>query len=247
MSRARLFGTCVVALMLLGLTAIGARAADEPAPAKPSTEGRAPRSMQGGGDLMLLRLEVVSKDLNLSEDQTAKLKQIGDDAKKQMTDLRDSLKDASREDRRAKLEEAFKDVGAKVNGVLNEQQQARLKEIRLQLRGPSALSDPKIAEELKVTDDQKQSLKDQAGERRKAITAAIQDAGGREKAADKIKQILKDSNEKMEAVLTPEQREQFDKMKGKKIDLGDAAFGSFGGFGRRGSDNAKSESKPDAK
>ena len=198
-----------------------------------------------GGAIILLQQEVVAKDLDLSDAQKESLKKIGEDARKQRSDLRESLKDASREDRAAKLAAAGKETAEKVDGVLSEKQRARLKEILLQVRGPSALRDPQIADTLKLTDEQKTKLDDLSKERRTAIRTAMQDAGSdRAAAREKITPIVKDYNEKMEKVLTPEQTEQFDKMKGKKLDLGSTPFGSLGGFGRRGSNaTPKPESK----
>jgi Spy/CpxP family protein refolding chaperone len=202
-----------------------------------------------GGGLGLLRAEVVSKDLEITEDQTAALKKLGDEVRKQMGDLRDSLKDATREDRQAKMADAEKEISKKVDAVLNEKQRARLQEIRLQARGPAALADKEVADSLKLSDDQKTKLTELAEARRKAVRAAFDGAGGdRTAARGKVAEAAKESAGKMLDVLTTEQKEAFEKMQGKKLDLGTAAFGSLGGPGRRNRDAApKPDSTPNAK
>jgi Spy/CpxP family protein refolding chaperone len=242
MVRNRLFGVALAAVVGVAVAAVSARAADEPA--KPAAPTRGQGRGFGASGLALLQLDPVAKDLNLTDAQKESLKKIGDDARKTMSELRESLKDASREERMPKLAAAQKEIAGKVDGVLDEKQQARLKEIGLQVRGPGALMDPTIADTLKLTDEQKQKLADLSKERRDAMRTARQDAGNdRAAAREKITPIVKESNEKMAKVLTPEQTEQFDKMQGKKLDLGDVPFGSLGGPGRRASGGGESNSK----
>jgi len=242
MVRIRFVGVTLAAIVGVVVAAVYASAADEPA--KPAAPTRGQGMGFGGSGLALLQLDVVAKDLNLTDAQKESLKKIGDDARKTMSDLRESLKDASREERMPKVAAAEKEIAEKADGVLDEKQRGRFKEIRLQVRGPGALMDPTIADALKLTDDQKQKLADLSKERRDAVRTAMQDAGGdRAAAREKITPIVKDSNEKMAKVLTPEQTEQFDKMQGKKLDLGDVPFGSLGGPGRRASTDVKPDSK----
>jgi Spy/CpxP family protein refolding chaperone len=224
------------------------RAADEPATPAPSTAR--PRGGMMGGGLGLLRAEVVVKDLELTDDQNAALKKIGEEARKTMTDMRESLKDASREDRQKKMADAQKEITKKVDAVLNDKQRARLEEIKLQARGPAGLADKELQDKLKLTDDQKSKLTELAEARRKAVREAFQGAAGgdRTEARKKIAEASKESSTKMLDVLTTEQKEAFEKMQGKKIELGSAAFGSFGGPGRRNRDaNAKPDSTPNSK
>jgi len=247
MLRSRLFGVAFAAAVVVGFGVDRLFAADEPA--NPPARVRGQGFSQGGGGLALLQLDVVAKDLALTDEQKESLKKVGDDARQQMKDLRDSLKDASREDRRAKMSDAEKEIAKKVDAVLNDKQRSRMQEIRLQVRGASALRDKEIADALKLTEDQTKKLTDLADARRAAVSDARKDAGGdRTASRDKVAQISKDSNEKMLEVLTTEQKDQFEKMKGAKLDLGDVRFGSFGGPGRRSSGTeAKPDAKPDSK
>jgi len=251
MTRARMFGVAVAVVFAAGRASSGLMAADAPASpaANPPAQARETgRGMIGSG-LALLRSDVVAKDLALTDEQTEAVKKLGDDARKQMTGLRDSLKDATREERAAKMADAEKDIAKKVDAVLNETQRARLQEIKLQVRGPAALTDKEVADALKLSEEQVRKLTELAEARRSAVRAAIEAAAGdRTAAREKVGQIAKDAADKMMDVLTSDQKEAFEKMKGKKLDLGTAGFGSLGGPGRgpRNSDT-KPESKPDSK
>ena len=112
-----------------------------------------------------------------------------------------------------------------------------MKEIRLQVQGPAALSSKEVAEALKLTDDQVNKIKDLTKSLSDARREAFQ-AGG----AAKCRQLARNSprlrtetNEKILAVLTSDQKASFEKMKGAKIDLPAGGFG--GGRNRGGNGN----------
>ena len=134
--------------------------------------------------------------------------------------------------------------------MLNDKQRGRLEEIKLQARGPAALADKELQDKLKLSDEQKSKLTDLAEARRKTVREAFQSAAGgdRTEARKKIAEASKESSTKMLDVLTTEQKEAFEKMQGKKLELGSAAFGSFGGPGPRNRDaNAKPDSTSESK
>ncbi len=244
MSRSRLFGAAFAALLAAGFAACHLNAADEPANPPPARGRGFGGGGTGAGALMLLRVDAVVKDLNLSDDQKAAVQKLADDSRKAMTDLRDSLKDATREERQAKMADATKEAEKKLDGILNEKQQARLKELRLQVRGPGALADKEVADALKLSDDQAKQIAALVESRRTAMRDAFQAGAGGDRTAarEKLTQLTKDTNDKMLAVLTTEQKEQFEKMQGTKLDLTEA-LRALRGQGRRGAGEAKSDSK----
>jgi Spy/CpxP family protein refolding chaperone len=227
----RVFGAAVAIAAIFASAAGISLAADESATpaAKPAAGGM---SIRASG-LPLLRADVVVKDLALSDDQIAAIKKIDEEATRQISELRESLKNATLDERRAKMSEAQQAIAKKVDAVFNDTQRARFAEIRLQMLGPAALTEKSVADELKLSDEQKTKLADVADARRKAYRAAVEAAGNdRNAARPQIAEIVKDAAAKMVAVLTPEQQDAFEKLKGKKLDLGTAAFGARGGGGR---------------
>ena len=238
MFRNRLIGLGVIALIVVGVAAVNSRAADEPA--KPATPARGEGFMRGGNGLALIQSDVVAKDLDLSAEQKESLTKIGDEARKQRTDLRESLKDASREDRRAKLSALEKETTGKVDAVLNDKQRAP--------QGNQAASPRRFCADRTGSRRYPQAHRrpkdetDRPGERaaRRHACSLPSASGDRAAAREKTASITKESNSKMQAVLTTEQVEQFDKMQGKKLDVAEIMSSL-----RRpsGSDSSKSESK----
>ncbi len=175
----------------------------------------------GGGMFVLLRLEQVQKELNLSDEQKEKIKEL---AKEMMPGRPSEGQAPSPEDRRAMMEKVQK----KLAEILKPEQLERLKQIQLQAQGAAALGNPEVVKTLGITDDQRAKLKtlrDEADGKRRELIGSMRDLSReerREKMAEnqeKIRQIQKELMEKALAVLTPEQREKFEKLQGKKIDL----------------------------
>jgi hypothetical protein len=118
----------------------------------------------------------------------------------------------------------------KVDSLLDEQQSERLDQITLQARGPKALRDDDLATELKLTDNQRQQLReafDEATAKQQKLSIGQEDFG------DRLVEIQKELAEKNIAVLTDEQRARYEHMQGKKIELPGGAGLNFSGGRRR--------------
>jgi Spy/CpxP family protein refolding chaperone len=234
MSRSFRFACASLALLITGaLAASVAIAADDP-PATPQPGPRGPGAFggmgRGFGGLILLRQEVVQKDLQLTDDQKASITKLQDKAQED----RQSLQGLSQEERQTKMQEMRKDQEEKIGGILDAKQKARLKEIGLQSAGAFALSNKEVAEALKLTDDQVNKIKELNDGFQKETREAFQSAanGGDATAArETFTKIRKEGSEKLMGVLTDEQKASFEKMKGAKIDL---PPGGFGGGRNRG-------------
>jgi Spy/CpxP family protein refolding chaperone len=219
-----MFGSLVV-VTLCGLAACESSTAQDNPPARQRGQGM---RGGGGGTLFLLRNETVQKDLSLTDDQKASVQKLLDSAQ----EARSSLQGLQGEERTAKMQELRKAQDEKVAGILNDKQKARLKEIGLQVRGASALTDKEVAESLKLTDDQVNKIKEIVDAMQKDVQEAFQSAGqGGDRTAvrEKATKIRKDSTDKMLAVLSAEQKASFEKMQGAKIDLPQGGFGGPGG------------------
>jgi Spy/CpxP family protein refolding chaperone len=216
---------CLGVTVICTLAASCASAADDP-PAPARQRGQGGRG--GGGDLT--SNEKVQSDLQLSDEQKESIKKVADKAREE----RSSLAGLSQEDRRAKMQEMRKDMEQKVDAVLNDKQKARMKEIRLQVRGTAALTDKEIAEALKLTDDQVNKIKDLNKTLADARTEAF--SGGRPDAdaMAKLTKLRTETNDKVLAVLNSDQKASFETMQGAKIEgLPAGGFGAGAGGGRR--------------
>lgn len=204
-----------------------------------TAQAEAPSGRRGFGDtrgslLGLLRLEQVQKELKLSEDQVTKVNGISEKLREEMREQYVGLRDIENmQERRAKMTELSDQLDAKARGqlreVLSREQMMRLFQIRLQVRGNlDALNNRWIAGRLELTDEQKKKAADLDKATQDKITEAYSSLSNlsqeerREKMAELRENITKMRNEAEEkalGLLTAEQKEAFEKMKGEKFEL----------------------------
>ncbi|MCC7087058.1 MAG: hypothetical protein IT427_18820 [Pirellulales bacterium] len=176
----------------------------------------------GTGSTQLLQNEKVQKELELTGDQVDQLKKIADEA----PSFRD-FQDLSREEITKKREETQK----KVDEVLLPHQKDRLKELQIQLSGSRALLQDDVAEKLNLSSEQKEKLREVLSFRR----GQNRGQGGERPNREDFAKRMEEQNQKAMDVLTAEQKDQFEKMKGKKADI--TMQDLFRGFGGRGDGN----------
>ena len=200
--------------------------------------------------VMLAGIAAVQKDLGVTEDQIAKLKTLGEEARKELTEggggdiagLRD-LRDLPEAERRAKLEEfaakraeIAKKVVAKYKPklaeVLDAKQVERLQQIALQVAGAQAYSDPDVVKTLKLSKEQQDKVaavvKDFSDKQREMFTAGGGGAGRSEEAMTKMRELGTARDKDLVAVLTADQKEQLAKLKGKEFDTASLRGGPGG-------------------
>ena len=194
-----------------------------------------PRRGFGGGAsrgslLGLLRLEEVQKELKLSEENAAKVTEIreklGGEMREKFTALREM---DDREQRRKKATELSDEYDRKareqLHAVLPREQMIRLYQIRLQVRPVmDGLANGYVAGKLELTDEQKTKLADLAKDeqaKRSELFSGMRDASEeqRREAFAKYRKNRADADEKALGLLSAEQKEAFEKMKGEKFEL----------------------------
>ncbi len=168
----------------------------------------------GGGKLMMLQDPAIRAEMEIVEDQEKELEQIRDEMRNTFREMFSGMRDLPEDKRREafgnmreKMQEAMKDVEAKVNKVLLPNQVERLNELALQSRmrrggAQGALADEELAKKLGITEEQKKKMTEVAQEAQKELQEKIQKA--QQEARDKIL-----------GVLTKDQRAQLEKMTGK--------------------------------
>ena len=208
--------------------------------------GRMPRmslSMMYG---FLLNAPTVQKDLDLVDDQKAKIKEINEKARTAMGEIFSGMRDLTPEERDAKRAENMKKMEAlgektakEIEGILLPDQLKRLKGIALQRMGLTALSDKGIQKDLKMTTEQVDKIKSIGEDVRKKMGDLFRSGGDPEDMRKKGEELRKETEKKVMDLLTAEQKTALEKMKGKKLDipaseLGMPGFGGRGGRGGRG-------------
>jgi len=118
--------------------------------------------------------------------------------------------------------------------VLNENQLKRFKQIQLQTRGNSVFTDPKVTAVLKISDEQVENIKSilqEAGKERQEIFKEAQ--GDFKAAGEKAAALDKETKEKVQGVLSADQRKQWKQMIGAEFKLEQQGFGGFGNFKKK--------------
>jgi Spy/CpxP family protein refolding chaperone len=202
-SMARSFVLGAIALLLVTSSASAQR-------------GRGFRWLFGTSKVEIATLAEVQGDLKLSDEQ-----------KTRITEIYDQLRD----DRRAmfgtgfgKASEIFQrsealnaEAATKVEALLDDAQRKRLQEIAIQQNGPRSLHDPAVVELLELSDEQKAKLSGVRDENRTEFESAFAQHGRewRRQAGDLVEKF----DERLLAVLTPEQRERFDQLAGERLEI----------------------------
>ena len=128
MSQRKLF--IAIALSALLLFALGVVAQEQAPPSGQEQQPARGPMMQTPQE----RLNNLTKELNLTDDQKAKIKPILEDEQKQMQALRGDTS-MSREDRRAKMMEIRNKSNDSIKAVLDKDQQKKYDEMMEKMRG----------------------------------------------------------------------------------------------------------------
>lgn len=232
-------------ILVIGLTVclVGSQVWAQP-PAQPGGQ-RGPREERffgpmggAGGNLMLLMNPTIIKELELSDEQEQKLRQLNEEVREKMRQQFADLRDLSPEQRQARfqqmretMEAQVKEVQKKVNEILLPHQQKRLEQIGFQMRTRmggvgGVIEDPQVVKKLGLTEDQIQKLRQIREETMEKLRTLPQ-------------QIQKEAEEKAMNVLTEQQKQLLKEMRGERFDFD---FG-VGPGGRRQGPRAKPQPK----
>jgi hypothetical protein len=180
--------------------------------------------------LNLLSVPKVQENLKLSDEQKSKAQAAVEQLNSERQKAFAGLQNASDEDRQkafASLQEKTKSSWEEASKALSKEQLERLDQISLQAMGTGALNDETVAKTLMLTEEQQQKLRDVSTE----VGGKMREIGFGEGTQEKRAELQKEMTDKSLAVLTDDQRAQFAKMQGEKIEL---PFGAGFGFGRGG-------------
>ena len=187
----------------------------------------------------LLTVPKVQEDLKLSNEQVSKVEAIGEQMRSERQSAFAGGQDLTQEERQtriAEFQETTKAHAEAVSKLLSKEQSERLDQIVLQAEGAQAFRNEKVRGQLKLSFDQRKKLWDITNE----IVAKMQEVGYREGTQEKWAELQKELEAKSLDVLTDEQRSQFAKMLGERIDL--PPFAAQVGFnGRRGGGRGQRE------
>jgi Spy/CpxP family protein refolding chaperone len=197
--------------------------AASPAFAQRQGRGQGGPGGRGGFEMTpsaLLRMEKVQEELKLTDDQKAQFTKISDKYKDELATARtDMNREKMAELRKAETEDFDKAIPT----VLKPDQAKRLKQLEVQAGGLRAFNKEDVQTALKLTDDQKKSIKESTDELTKDVQEMFQSAGGdRTKMAEnmaKIQTMQKEALEKTVNSLNDDQKKEWKELNGEKFEF----------------------------
>ncbi|MBI5758941.1 MAG: hypothetical protein HZA46_10530 [Planctomycetales bacterium] len=125
-------------------------------------------------------------------------------------------------------------IDTQINAILTAEQRARLPQIRLQQEGPTAFQRAELANELKLTDEQRATirrvLEDRTASGRKLFEQARDRTNNGTNLTEEIRRMTSEVNEKILAVLTNEQSQAWNTKIGPPFAGREGSGGFFGGL-----------------
>jgi len=181
------------------------------------------------GTFLVFRAKV-QEDLKLTREQKEKLEQHLQELLPDIMQNIQKIDGLKREEREKELKAYRPQVQEKLAAILKEtlkqDQGKRLGQLELQRDGAFALlhGDAQIGKNLKITDEQRKQFMTVVQEAQMKLEPLIKQAqsgGDPQEIWPKIMKIRKEHEDKIEALLTDAQTEQWKEMLGKRLDLGD--------------------------
>ncbi len=221
----------------IGLLVVGNAAGWVRAPAQPPKgDDRPPVGGLGLGVMaspaqlwgMLVRSEKVRKELQLTDEQAATLRATMDRAAAKLRQSRptfETLRDLSAEERKAKFAESARrawrqaeETRKEIEGILLPHQAERLGQIVLQVRGTAALEHKDFQDTLGLTGTQRREIAALRAEMNEKVRGIFRSDEKKGRGA-KFQALRKEIEGKMLDVLTPEQKQKWETLKGAKFEV----------------------------
>jgi hypothetical protein len=160
----------------------------------------------------LLADKAVQDELELSAEQVRKARA----AYEKDRDARERIESGPAGEANKLWREVLAESEKAVAAILSPSQLKRFQQIRLQQVGALALADPKLADELKLTEDQRKAIKVIVEGRAAKARAAVDDSTLAEReVAAKITEITTAADAAVRKVLTVDQKAKWEELIGK--------------------------------
>lgn len=167
-----------------------------------------------GGVAGLLAIEEVRNELKLTSEQTEKLQAL-----RGSREDREALQNLSREERQKRYADMAKKAEETIKTVLDETQQKRLEELRIQRDGAESLTRAEVAEKLNLEQAQKDKIKQiaEAADSNRDFDFQNATQEERQKFFAEARERREKRNADLLAVLTAAQKDTFQQMQGEKF------------------------------
>lgn len=191
----------------------------------------------GGSDTGYLSSPDVQKELKLTTEQIASITKIQEEARNERQAAMQNAAGGDRTEMMKMMQDMQKKTDAKIAGVLNADQNKRLKQIGIQQAGGRALFREDVQKDLNLTAVQKKSLADLQTKNQENMQQMMQSMRDQSMTREEMQAAMEKNNKSMNdealKVLTAEQKTAFEAMKGPKfegkIQMGGGRGGNGGG------------------
>jgi hypothetical protein len=200
----------------LALGLASAALAQQDAPRQPAKGQRQGQGFFGPGGLLLS--PDVKKELKLTDDQASKVKEALEKVGDKHRGSFEKFRDMSNDERRKVMLAIREDTNKAIAGVLDAKQVKRFHQIEWQLSGPNALRDPELQKELQLSDEQKKKIDGIYADTDKKVEQLFQ-GGNPQAAGEKLQQLFKDTQDKVNGVLSDDQKKKMKETLGPRFEL----------------------------
>lgn len=188
----------------------------------------------GGGATSLLNIKEVRDEIEMTDEQWADAGKIIEEARadRQRGD-RPNIREMSEDERTAYFAKARKEAEQResklrksLGDVVLDHQFARLDEIYIQVQGVAALQTSGVQEKLKITGAQAKELADTSRKQQESMREKMREifqgggqGGDRDQIRDQMTEMRKEMEKGVLAVLSKEQQQGFEKLKGEPFEM----------------------------
>ena len=159
--------------------------------------------------------QAVQKDLQVAKTQAAGILQLDLQAKRRDSrDDFDEFKTMSRAERKQEFERRSQQTNESLTRILTSQQVKRLEQISVQLQRSRAFTSSEVVVKLGITNEQNAEIRNMRDEVRRSMRRYYR-SGDRQKASEGYRKLT----DRILDVLSPEQREKWNGLRGKPFDI----------------------------
>jgi hypothetical protein len=168
----------------------------------------------------LFRSPEVSRHLNITPDQSARLDRLTTQLQEQFRERLQGLGRASAQDRPGQTQQLLRDFNSeltkRLGNILDQNQMQRFSQLELQSRGLSAFTDPAIQKQLGLTENQISRLTQAAQQTQQRLAELLAQEQNEPQAARRtFRELLRHNAELLERTLTPGQMQTYSGLSGQ--------------------------------
>jgi len=171
----------------------------------------------GGGGIGMLRTPEVQTELKLTDEQKTKVTALSEKLQSERRGQGQNFQDLSAEERQKMMADRRAAEDKQLGEILNADQMKRYHQLQLQQTGMMAVTQKDVADQLNLTADQKTKIQEIVSAQQAEMRSMFQGGGGggdRSAMREKMMAMRKQTDDKIAAVLTDDQKSKWKELTG---------------------------------